>query len=83
MKQLLMEFQNIDHTIINLMKSGVKFSFLIMIIATITLLTYDFIYASPSVYYIGISLFKTSLFFMVGFIICGFSFNKIMKDLKK
>lgn len=83
MKQLIMEFQKMDRSIISLMKSGIKFSFAIILIATLTLLTYDFIYASPMVYDIGISLFKTALFFMVGFIICAFAFQKILGDLKQ
>ena len=83
MKQLLMEFQKIDHSIIKLMKSGVRFSFGIVVIATIILLTYDFIYASPFVYYIGLSLFKTGLFFIVSFIIGALAFHRILNDLKE
>ncbi len=82
MKQLLLEFKNIDCSILKLMKLGIKFSFLISIISIIILFTYDFIYTSPSTYYIGISLFKSSLFFMVGFVICGFAFSKIKNELK-
>ncbi len=83
MKELLMEFKKIDHSIISLMKSGIRFSFGIIVIATIILLTYDFIYTLPLVYYIGLSLFKTGLFFIVGFIIGAFAFNRIMRDLKE
>ena len=83
MKELLMEFKKIDHSIISLMKSGIRFSFGIIVIATIILLTYDFIYTLPLVYYIGLSLFKTGLFFIVCFIIGAFDFNRIMRDLKE
>ena len=83
MKQLLLEFQKMDNNIIHIVKSGIKFSFLINIIATLILLTYDFIYTLPIVYHIGLSLFKTSLFFMVGFIICGLAFQRIKSDLKE
>lgn len=83
MNQLLAEFKKMDHTIIELMKSGVKSSFGISILSMIILLTYDFIYASPTIYYIGLSLFRTSLFFMVGFIICGFAFHKIKNELSR
>ena len=81
MKQLLMEFKNMDAKIVSIIKAGVKFSFGISIIASLILLTYDFLYTVPITYYIGISLFKTSLFFICFFIICGFSFNKIKLDL--
>jgi len=82
MKQLLLEFKKMDNTILNLIKSGFKFCFLLNIIADLILLIYDFLYISPNMYYIGISLFKTSLFFMVGFIICGLAFSRILKDLE-
>ncbi len=81
MKQLLMEFKKMDSTIVNIVKFGVKISFYISIIASLILLTYDFVYTLPIIFYIGISLFKTSLFFIVGFIICGFAFQKIQSDL--
>ncbi len=81
MKQLLIEFKNMDAKIVSIIKAGVKFSFGISIIASLILLTYDFLYTVPITYYIGISLFKTSLFFISFFIICGLSFNKIKLDL--
>ena len=81
MKQILLEFKNLDNTIINLMKSGIKFSFSLIILASIILLTYDFLFTYPTIYYIGFSLFKTSLFFMAGFIIFAFAFNKIKVEI--
>ncbi len=80
MKQLLLEMKKMDHSIVELMKSGVRFSFGISILSILILLTYDFLYHVPAVFYIGISLFRTSLFFMVGFVICGFAFQKIIKE---
>lgn len=82
MKQILLEFKKFEPTILLLMKSGIRYSFYISIISTLILLTYDFVYTAPIIYYIGISLFRTSLFFIVGFIICGFAFNKIKRELK-
>ena len=81
MKQLLREFKNMDAKIVNIIKTGIKFSFGISIIASLILLTYDFLYTVPITYYIGISLFRTSLFFISFFIICGLSFHKIKLDL--
>ena len=83
MKLLLTEFKKIDTSIINLMKSGIAFSFAILLISCLILLVYDFIYSSPFVYYFGISLFKAGLYFIVGFIIYAFAFNKIKSDLKE
>ena len=81
MNKLLLEFKNIDINITNLMRHGIKFSFLLIIFASIILLTYDFLFTYPIIYYAGFSLFKTSLFFMVGFIIFGFAFNKIKAEI--
>ena len=81
MKQILLEFKNLDNTIINLMRSGIKFSFLLIIFASIILLIYDFLFTHPIIYYVGFSLFKTSLFFMAGFVIFAFAFNKIKAEI--
>lgn len=83
MNQLLSEFKKMDTSIVSLMKSGIKFSGSIIIFSNLLLLVYDYIYAAPIIYHIGISLFKTSLFFIVGFIICAFAFHRISKELKK
>lgn len=82
MNKLLLEFKNIDINITNLMRRGIKFSFLLIIFASIILLTYDFLFTYPIIYYAGFSLFKSSLFFMVGFIIFGFAFNKIKAEIR-
>ena len=79
MNKLLLEFKNIDINITNLMRRGIKFSFLLIIFASIILLTYDFLFTYPIIYYAG---FKTSLFFMAGFIIFGFAFNKIKAEIR-
>lgn len=81
MNQLLSEFKKMDHSILDLMKLGVKFSFLISLVSILILITYDFVYTYPTIYYIGISLFRTSLFFMVGFVIFGFAFSRIKREL--
>ena len=82
MHQLLLEFKEMDRSISGLMNSGIRFSFCLSILSILILLTYDFIYTIPFVYYIGFSLFKASLFFMVGFIICAFAFSKIQREIK-
>ena len=81
MNKLLLEFKNIDMNITNLMKRGIKFSFLLIIFASIILLTYDFLFTYPIIYYAGFSLFKTNLFFIAVFIIFGFAFNKIKAEI--
>ena len=79
MNKLLLEFKNIDINITNLMRRGIKFSFLLIIFASIILLTYDFLFTYPIIYYAGFSLFKTSLFFFVAFITYAFAFDSVRK----
>ena len=81
MKQILLEFKNLDNTIINLMRSGIKFSFLLIIFASIILLVYGWLFTYPLIYVVGFALFKTSLFFMAGFVIFAFAFNKIKAEI--
>lgn len=81
MKKIISEFKKLDKSIFSLMKSGIQYSFALLLFACAVLLTYDFIYSPPFMYYIGISLFKSSLFFIAAFIIYSISFNKIKGDL--
>lgn len=62
-----------------LVKKGILFSFLLTIISTFILLIYHLFYANPITFYIGISLFKSSLFFLCFFIIFGIAFDTINK----
>lgn len=56
--------------------SGIKISFIIAIVAVFILELYCE-NAIPFAFYIGMSLFKSSMFYIVMFIICGCVFNKI------
>jgi len=53
----------------------------IFIIAIIILLTYNFFFAYPIIYYIGLTLFRLSLIFGIEFIICGFITDGIKKQI--
>ncbi len=79
-KEIKNNIKQIDKKIVNIVKNGVKFSFVFCIIATLILVTYT-ITGGLNQYYIGISLLKTSLFFIVGFLICGIAFNNIIKEI--
>jgi hypothetical protein len=77
---LLKRFSNIDKKILKIMKIGLKFSFYFCILATLILFTYNFLYL-PALFYTGISLLQSGLFFIVAFTICGFAFDKIIHDI--
>ncbi len=79
-KKLIVNIKNLDKKIVSIMKNGIKVSFIFCLIACLILITYS-MNSNPNVFYIGINLFKSSLFYMVTCIICGFVFNKIKEDL--
>lgn len=76
-QKIIKSAKQLDKKILKLIKNGLKFSFVFCLIANFILATYT-VLGEPNAYYIGISLLKSGLFFMVGFIICGFTFNKII-----
>ena len=78
MKKILEEIKNFDKSILKVMKSGIKFSFAFCLFATLVLAIYHTIHI-PKLFYTGISLFQSSLFFLVAFIAYGFVFNRVKK----
>ena len=64
-----------------IMSSGFKFSFIICILSCIILFTYETFYNIPFLFYIGLSLFRTSLMFGITFFICALGFDTIKKEL--
>ena len=79
-KTIINEFKNLDDKVKTIMQNGFKFAFLFSIFSALVLLIYKF-YMIPTLYYIGTILFKTSLSFFVYFIILGFGFNIIKKQM--
>lgn len=78
-QKIIKNVKQIDEKILAIVKNGIKFSFIFCLIASFVLITYTQS-AETSAYYIGLSLFKSGLFFIAGFIICGIAFNKIMEN---
>ena len=78
MRNILNELKNFDKRILKLMNSGIRFSFIFCLISTFILAIYKTVHI-PNLFYIGISLFESSLFFFVAFIAYGFIFNRMKK----
>ena len=76
MKNLINELKNFDKSVLKVMKSGIHFSFIFCLFSTLILAIYNSVHI-PKLFYAGISLFQTSLFFLVAFIAYGFVFNKV------
>jgi len=79
MKKILNKIKKLDDDILLLMKKCLKYAFYFCIFSTIILATYK-LYSSPDIFYIGISLLKSGLFFIVAIIICGFAFQKMKSE---
>lgn len=80
MKQIIDKFNSLEEKIQVIMKHGFKFSFAVCILSILILLTYQFC-NYPDLYYIGLSVFRLSLFFAVEFIICGIAIDTIKKQM--
>jgi len=80
-KKFKKKFSEIDIKILKVMNSGFKWCLVLAIFSSLILVTYDFGYKSPDLYYSGLLLFKTSLFFFVDFIVCGFAVDTIRKEM--
>ena len=74
---ILNSFKNLDNLTKIIMKNGLRFCFMIGIIALIILVTYNLSFTIPILFNIGFILFKLSLIFGVEFIICGIITNAI------
>jgi len=80
-KTLIDNLKNLDVKIKKLMNHGFKFSFGMCIVSILILLTYNNFYNLPDLFYIGLSLFRTSLMFACTFFMCGLGFDTIKKEV--
>ena len=80
-KNLINSFKSFDKVTHKILKYGLEFCFTLSMISVIILLTYNLIFATPSLYYMGISLFKLSLVFGIEFIICSIVVDGIKKQM--
>ena len=80
MRGVLIKLKNIDNPILKVLYSGLKFCLVLALLATFILSIYHTVH-NPDIFYIGISLFKSSLFYIVFFIICAAAIDTIKKDV--
>ena len=79
MQKMISELKNLDKDTCKIMKYGLFFCACIALIAVSILLTYIFI-GSNFLYYLGLTLIKTSFTFAVEFVICGIVVDFIKKQ---
>ena len=82
MKLILQKFNKMDSKIYKLLINGLKFCFILILFATFILIRYQEEH-NLNMFYIGFSLAKSTLFFIVFFIICAFAIDTIKSDIKK
>ena len=81
MKKFFDEFKNIDNSIVKIMKSGFKFSFILCITFTYILFLYILNPISHTLFDIGFLGVKCSFMFFISFFIGAFASNIIKKEL--
>ena len=79
-KVLIDKFKSMEEKVKKIMHYGFIFSFVVCIISMGLLIAYE-LNSNLELYYIGLSLFRLSLFFAVEFIICAFAIDTIKKQI--
>ena len=79
-KTLINTMKNLDKKIKEIMLKGLNFSLLISILGSFCLLYYISFKSSTFIYYIGLKIIWLSLSFVVSFIACALTMDKIKKD---
>ena len=77
---LVDKIKNLDKKVKKIMHKGFIFSFILCIISGLSLFTYYMFYNLPDLFYIGISLFRTSLMFTCAFFMFAIGFDTIKKE---
>ena len=65
LKKIMEYYKNFEKITRKVLKGGLEFCFGLSSIAIIILLTYNFFFAYPIIYYIGLTLFRLSLIFFL------------------
>ena len=79
-KIIINKFNSMDEKIRKIFKYGIKFSLFVCLLSTIILIGYHY-HSNPDLYYIGLSVFRLGLFFIVEFIISAFAIDTIKASI--
>jgi len=82
LNKFIEKMKNLDIKIKKLLHKGFIFSFILCVFSVVLLFTYHKFYSLPDLYYIGLSLFKSSLMFACSFIMCAIGFDTIKNEIK-
>ena len=79
-KKIKNSFKNLNTQILKIMKYGLKFCFLVLLVSVAILITYLLFLHSAFIYQIGILIFEIGLYFAVFFIISALATDTIYKQ---
>lgn len=79
MKLVFSKLKSINTSILKVLYIGLKVCFVLLLISTFILSLYHSIH-NFDLFYIGISLFRTSLFYIAFLFICSIGIDTIKKD---
>ena len=82
MRRILIKLRNVDNSILKVLYNGLKFCLILALLSVFILSIYHTVH-NPDIFYIGISLFKSSLFYIAFFIICAVAIDTIKKDVER
>lgn len=74
---------NLNEKAKKIMSIGIKISFVLTLFGTLLMSLYITTNPSYILFDLGTNLFKSGTWFISMFIVCGYSFSKICKDLKR
>ena len=75
-KIIINKFNSMEEKIRNILRGGLKFSLFVCLLSALILIGYHY-HTSPDLYYIGLSVFRLGLFFIVEFVISAFAIDTI------
>lgn len=79
MKLIISNLKSINKSILSVLFIGLKVCFVLLLLSTFILSLYHSVH-NLNLFYTGISLFKTSLFYIAFFIICAIGIDTIKKE---
>ena len=77
-KLIISNFKNINKSILSVLYIGLKICFILLLLSTFILSLYHSIH-NLSLFNTGISLFRTSLFYITFFVMCAIVIDTIKK----
>ncbi len=79
MKMFIAKMKDINKPILKVLFSGLKFSLVLALFATFILSLYHSVH-NIDLFFVGISLIKSALFFAVFFVMCAIAVDTIKKS---